>query len=394
LRLPTSDELRTKTKSLAGFRSRVVALSGPIGDAGYDLKMAYVGNGINRSFISGAVFGDDLAGREISRCNIWRAATQANIHAASTDMIVVDVPWPYDITMPDHRNVVEIPAWVRQVTRLADTWEGTIANLRKSVRDSQLRKVRKFKLTEMTTRDPVAVDRFYDKMYEPHVKRRFGGAAHVESRQHVQACVSGGTLLSILRDGEVISACVLLHEGDTVQMLFIGFSANDLREIDGASAGLYYYTLAYAFENGYKAVDFCGSRPFLNDGVLAVKRRWGAGISDDWSMENLLIQINKWSPGVESFLCDHPIITCQGDKLVGKVLVGDGELSAEFVSKVGRQYVSPGIDSLEIYGLRGIRDGAYEAANSASVPVQLFDLRDAGNPARIYCDQTVDPSAA
>ncbi|MCP5091882.1 MAG: GNAT family N-acetyltransferase, partial [Gammaproteobacteria bacterium] len=380
MRLPTSDELRTKIKSLAGFRSSVVALSGQLGDAGHELTMMYIGNGINRSFISGAVFGDDLAGREISRCNIWRAATQAELHAASTDMIVMDVPWPYDITMPDHGNIVEIPAWVRQVTRLADTWEGTIANLRKSVRDSQLRKIRKFKLTEMTTRDPVAVDRFYVEMYKPHVKRRFGGAAHVESRQHIQACVSAGTLLSIVRDGEVIGACVLLHEGDTVQMLFIGFSGNDLREIDGASAGLYYYTLAYAFQNGYKAVDFCGSRPFLNDGVLAVKRRWGAGISDDWSMENLLIQVNNWNPGVESFLSDHPMITCQGDKLVGRVLVGDGELSAEFVSKVARQYVSPGIDGLMIYGLRGIRDDAFEAANSASVPVQLFDLRDADDP--------------
>ena len=394
MRLPTSDELRTKAKSLAGFRSSVVALSGQVSDAGHDLTMLYIGNGINRSFISGAIFGDDMAGREVSRCNIWRAGKQAAIHAASADMIVVDVPWPYDITMPGRRNIVEIPAWVRQVTRLADTWEGTIANLRKSVRDSQLRKVRKFKLTEMTTRDPAAVDRFYDKMYEPHVKRRFGGAAHVESRRHVQACVSGGTLLSIVRDGEVISACVLLHAGDTVQMLFIGFSGSDLRELDGASAGLYYYTLAYAFQNGYKAVDFCGSRPFLNDGVLAVKRRWGAGIFDDWSMENLLIQINKWSPGIESFLSNHPMITCQGDKLVGKVLEGDGELSAEFVSKMVRQYVSPGIDSLKIFGLRGIRDDAFEAADSASVPVQLFDLRDAVDPAGIYCEQPADLSAA
>lgn len=356
--------------------------------------MMYIGNGINRSFISGAVFGDDLAGPEIGRCNIWRAGTQADIHASSADMIVVDVPWPYDITLPNGRNIIEIPAWVRQVTRLADTWEGTIANLRKSVRDSQLRKVRKFKLTEITTRDPVAVDRFYDKMYKPHVERRFGGAAHVESRQHVQACVSHGTLLSILRDGEVISACVLLHEGDTVQMLFIGFSANDLRAIDGASAGLYYYTLAYAFQNGYKAVDFCGSRPFLNDGVLAVKRRWGAGISDDWSMENLLIQINNWSPGVESFLRDHPMITCQGDKLVGKLLVGEIEISAALVNKVTRQYVNPGIDGLEIYGLRGVLDDAFAAANSAGVPVQLFDLRDADDPVGIYCGSVLGPSRA
>mgnify|MGYP001545141523 FL=1 len=369
-------------------------MSGRVGDAGHELTMMYIGNGINRSFISRAVFGGDVPGREISRCNIWRAGTQAEIYSASADMIVVDVPWPYDITMPDCRNIIEIPAWVRQVTRLADSWEGTIASLRKSVRDSQLRKIRKFKLTEATTRDPAAVDSFYDNMYKPHVERRFGGAAHVESRQHVQACVSAGTLLSVLRDGEVISACVLLHEGDTLQMLFVGFSAKDLRQIDGASAGLYYYALAYAFQNGYKRVDFCGSRPFLNDGVLAVKRRWGAGVFDDWSMENLLIQINKWNPGVEAFLRDHPVITCQGEKLVGKVLFGDGELTAEFVNKVTRQYVSPGIDSLNICAAQGIRDDAVQAAQAASIPVQLSALGDAGDPARIYCSPAAGPSGA
>lgn len=354
--------------------------------------MMYIGNGTNLPFISGAVFGDDSAGREIDRCNIWRAGKQAEIHAASTDMIVVDVPWPYDVTMPDRGNIIEIPAWVRQVTRLADTWEGTIAGLRKSVRDSQLRKIRKFKLTETTTRDAAAVDRFYDDMYEPHVKRRFGGAAHVESRQHIQACVSGGTLLNIVRDGEVIGACVLVDEGDTVQMLFIGFSANDLREIDGASAGLYYFTLAYAFHNGYRLVDFCGSRPFLNDGVLAVKRRWGAGIFDDWSMENLLIQLNSWSPAVESFLGDHPIITCQGDKLVGKVLIADGGLTADVVSKVIRQFASPGIDGLQIYGLRGLQDNAFAAAESATIPVELTDLGNSSDLARSYCDEAASVS--
>lgn len=394
MRLPISDELRTKTRSLLGFRSSVVELSGQVGDTGYDFTMMYIGNGINRSFISGAVFGDDLGGPAISRCNIWGAGRQAEIYSASSDMVVVDIPWPYDVTMPGRRNLIEIPAWVRQVTRLADTWEETIGNLRKSVRDSQLRKVRKFKLTESTTRDPATVDRFYDQMYKPHVKRRYGGAAHIESRQHVQACVSAGTLLSILRDGEVISACVLVHEGDTVQMLFIGFSANDLREIDGASAGLYYYTLAYAFQNGYKAVDFCGSRPFLNDGVLAVKRRWGAGIFDDWSMENLLIQINQWSPGVESFLSNHPMITCQGDLLVGKVLLAEGEITAEFVTRMTRQYASPGIDRLKIYGLQGIRDDAFDAANSTDVPVQLFDLRDADDPAGIFCAPLAGQSGA
>lgn len=380
------EDLPVLTKSLIAFRSRVLMLSGPVARSDQELTLLYIGNGNNLSFVSHAVFGRDIEQREIGRCNIWRAGAQAKAHADGTDMTVVDVPWPYDISMPNDERIVEVPAWLRQQTTLGDTWENTIAGLRKSVRDSQLRKIRKYKLTHASTDDPVDVDRFYDTMYVPHVERRFGGAATVESRKHVQNCVAGGTLLNVLRDGEVISASVLLDDGDTLRMLFNGFPARDLREIDGASAGLYYYTLAYALENGYKHVDFCGSRPFLNDGVLAVKRRWGAGLIDDFSLENLLLQLNRWSPGVRSFLSDHPLITCEDDGLVGKVLVAEGELTADRVKKTARQFISPGVDGLKIFGLQGIADDAIEAARSAAVPVEVLDLRDSSDPARIYCD--------
>jgi len=379
------DDLWDMIQSLAAFRSRVVRLSGPEHHSQQDLTVVYVGNGKNLAFVSRSIFGDQAVETEIGKCNIWGAAAQADIHASNADMIVVDVPWPYDITMPCDERVIEIPAWVRQETQLMDTWTGVIKGLRKSVRDSQLRKIRKFDLTQTTTQDPIEVDRFYDTMYEPHLRRRFGVDATFASRQLVQKCVSAGTLLKILRDGEVIGACVLLDLGETLQLLFVGFSAKDLREIDGASAGIYYYSLEYAFQNGYKNVDFCGSRPFLNDGVLAVKRRWGAGVFHDWSLEHLLIQLNELSPGVESFLSNHPVITCQGDRLIGKVLISDRVLTADVANKLSHRFVSAGIDGLNIYSLRGIQSDAYDVVKSGSVPVQLIDLCDSGDPLRSYC---------
>lgn len=375
-----------KARSLAAFRARIVELSGQVAGSEHAIAVRYIGNGTNLSFVSRTIFGGHATEREIGRCNIWRAGSWASAAGSEVDIVVVDVPWPYDIAMPHDQYVIEIPAWLRQQAQLADTWKGVIAGLRKSVRDSQLRKIRKFKLSFATTNDPLEVDRFYGTMYVPHTLRRFGESASVESREDVQRCVAGGTLLSVIRDGETISACVLLDKEDVLQLLFIGFSARDLREIDGASAGLYYFTLSYAFENGFRYVDFSGSRPFLNDGVLAVKRRWGAGVFDDWSLENLLIQPNRFSPGVEAFLSSHPLITCHGDELIGKVLVRDGPVTAELVRKLSRQYISPGIDGLNIYGLQGIRDDASDALPSDSARVRLVDLRDSGDRVAGFCE--------
>lgn len=384
------DDLRTKVKSLAKFRASVIAFSGTVQDSSKPLTMLYIGYGTNLEFLSHAAFDENPVVQKMGRCNIWRAGVAVEEYSEGTDMVVVDIPWPYDISMPRDDRIVEVPAWIRQEIQLADSFDNTIASLRKSVRDSQLRKIRKFKLTHATTHDAADIDHFYDAMYVPHVQRRFGLHADIESRRVVHRCVAAGALLNILRDDEVIGACVLLPKDDTLRMLLIGFPKENLRQVDGASAALYFYTLKYAHEKGFRSVDYCGSRPFLNDGVLDVKRRWGAGLFDDWSMQHVLIQINEWSPGAQSFLGSCPIISCEGDKLIGRVLASEDELTEAYVKKTVHRFVSPGIDGLNIYSTREPSNTAIQVADSASLPVRLIALTSSDDPAAVYCRENRD----
>lgn len=347
--------------------------------------MTYIGNGTNLPFALRTVFDEYGVAEEWGTCNIWRAGAMVARRAADADMTIVDVPWPWDVDLQDDSQVIEVPAWVRQEISLADSWDGVIASLGKNVRDGQLRKIRKFGLTSVTTKEAAEADTFYDTMYVPHTRRRFGLAADIVSRDDVQACVTHGALLKILRGEEVIAACALNDTGEKLELCFIGFSEADLRKIDGASAAIYYFTLQYAFENGYRKVDYYGSRPVLNDGVFATKRRWGAAVYDDWSLEHLLFRLNSFSTGVRSFLRTNPLLTCHGDQLIARVLTDQVPLTAEEVKKTIRQFVSPGLGGLNVYATSGIERDAQDEAQNCSLPVRLFDLQDCDDPLKRYC---------
>jgi hypothetical protein len=379
-------DLADKTRSLLAFRAQAVVYSGIVRNSPHRLTLMYVGNGTNLPFVLQALFAAHRTTGNVGACNIWQAAAVAEARATDVDITVFDVPWPYEVNfLPQHR-VIEMPSWVRQEVDLGSTWEDVLKVLHRSARGEQMRKIRKNCLTAVTTTDPAVVLSFYDTMYVLHTRRRFGPAATVDSRAGVLKSVNGGALLQIRKEEVVIAASILYKAGDTLRSLYTGFASTDLRKLDGATAAIYYHSLRYAFENGFRTLDYCGSRPLLNDGVFETKRRWGAAVYDDWSLESLLFRLERLTPGVETFLCNTPLLTRHDGKLIGKLMTGEAPLSAAGVRSAIRRCVSGGMDGLSIYALRGAHDDAAGGAAGSPIPVAIHDLRSSGDPLRAYCD--------
>jgi hypothetical protein len=379
-------ELADKAKSLLAFRAQAVIYSGIVRSSSHGLTLLYVGNRTNLPFILQALFAEHRKTGEAGACNIWQAAALADAHAADVDCAVFDVPWPYEVNfMPEHR-VIEMPSWVRQGVDLASTWDEVLKGLHRSARGEQMRKIRRNGLTAVTTTDSAAILSFYETMYVPHTRRRFGPAASIDSRADVLKSARNGALLQIRREDEVIAASVLHKVGNTLKSLYTGFASPDLRTLDGATAALHYHSLLYAFENGFRSLDYGGSRPLLNDGVYETKRRWGAAVYDDWSLESLLFRLERFTPGVEAFLCDAPLLTRQDGKLIGKLMIREAPLSAAGLRVAIQRCVSRGMDGLSVHALHGAHDDAARAAADSPIPVAIHDLRSSGDPLRTYCD--------
>ncbi|MBE0699483.1 MAG: hypothetical protein IH586_21380 [Anaerolineaceae bacterium] len=61
----------------------------------------------------------------------------------------------------------------------------------------------------------------------------------------------------------------------------------------GANSALYYYSLQWFHQNGFKIYDAGNCRPFVTDGLYEYKRRWGLSpVRDLWSPREWLF----WLP--------------------------------------------------------------------------------------------------
>ena len=376
-------------RSFASLRAGVSVYSGTARGTPNRVSLLYVGNGTNREFVLRQVF--DLYRREHSgrNCNIWAAGQAIETYAKDVDFSIVDVPWPYEIRYADEGRILEIPAWIRQARRIDGDWDSIVAGFHRNVRGTQLRKIRQRGLTYRTTSDPAQVDSFYDRFYRPYLAQRFGAAASIAPRAMVRAAARSGTLLQVLREDSIVAAAVLRGRAATLQMSFVGFPTADLRRLEGASAAMYFYTLAFAHENEYRSVDFVGSRPVLSDGVLRTKRGWGAAVYDDWAMETLLLQFNRDNPAVQNFLYTTPLIVRHGDMLVGKVLAPPEELTEEGLRSIQRRFTNPGLDRLVVYATKGFSRPAVAYPEWVPRDVSIVDLRGRRDIVAAYCDDAL-----
>ena len=131
------------------------------------------------------------------------------------------------------------------------------------------------------TRDPADLQHFYESMYLPFLRKRHEHPTILELdflRTHFLE--KDGDLLFIKKDDRIIAGGLCNLEGDTYSLATLGM-LDEANAIDGVNAALYYYGIMMAYKRGATFVDFGISRPFLSDGVVMYKRKWGGTIHRD-----------------------------------------------------------------------------------------------------------------
>ena len=197
-----------------------------------------------------------------------------------------------------------------------------------------MRKIRKNGLIYDTTTDPQELERFYWNMYVPYAQQEFGGKAIYMSYVEFRAGLKNPELLRVHKDGQVVAGMIILHhENDRPQWWILGMQNGD-RELmkQGAMAALYLYGIEHLTERGYSRALLGGARPFLVDGVLQYKRKWGARLlaGDDGDPHWLTVTVVESTKGVRDFLEACPLIGEDEHGLVGQVFFdgadfGEGE---------------------------------------------------------------------
>jgi hypothetical protein len=378
-----TDKWGDRKDSLLDYKAEALLITGKEKHHHYEIRTLYIGALSNCDFILNKVYDlYDVVKKENS--NIWGIRSHLRILGQLADLIVMDIPWPYQFLLP-RNQFIESPAWVCQRTAISLEWSEVERKFSKEARTEDFRKIRKYGLSYETTTDPKDIETFYDQMYCPYLTNRFGDLASIEPRWKIRHFAQKGKLLQIKRDGHVIAAAVLYEWKKCMHFLWTGTREEPGTPLGrGAFSALYYYSMLHAFESSCDSIDFEGTRPFLNDGIFLFKRKWGSYVCDGWSLDTFLFQPKNFGPAVISFFANNPLVIRGENGLAGKILFHNEGKACTPVDLEGlvKRYGGSGLKHLGVASTSGYDPDAWEYARSSPQNMHLVDLSKLEKPAQ------------
>ncbi len=186
------------------------------------------------------------------------------------------------------------------------------------INSKNLRRV--YKYDSEISNDLDSLKFFYDNMYVPYIKRRYGDSAHVETFDNIEKILKNGELILIKLNEEYASAQLCEIDGDTYFLRKNGVLDESFVE-EGALTATYYFGILRAKERDAKFVDFGLSRPFLSDGSLRHKSLWGTRICNDKYAKRVIYLKN---------IFEQPFVYIEDEKLKAVVFSKDDKFIKEY----------------------------------------------------------------
>lgn len=367
-------------------RADALLIEGDERVSGEPMTVFYFGSYDNYAYMMGRLFRDF----EVVECHknvlALKVNSWANRYCAQASLLFLDVELLY-CKLVNRKHYVQMPPMVNLKLRLYEQWDQVLQQFRKNTRRVDLRKVRKYELGYRISNDEQDYRDFYQCMYKPYLTRRFQGEVVLEPEWKVLRQCRKGELIHIRRGDQTVAAAVLHRLDGRLASLWVGVPENLPEDLyRGAFAGLYYFTIQYAYEQGCAVVDFLGSKPLLNDGSFQFKRRWGVYIEENpapWG--DMLLRPVQFTPAVKSVFVHNPCIARERKTLVGKALLGDGDTSKASVQRLYEQLYCEGLGQLRIYSLEGFEADALTWATERGECVRLVDLSGEANSPEAFC---------
>jgi hypothetical protein len=311
--------VRLCMKALAmPFREKLfcIELSGREFHVSEKLVVVYIGDKSNYEYILSTLFSGEPGFCRERKCAWWSVNRVFKRARKQADLVVGDIDFPLDLFVRKTGALV-LPRWLKQKVRIADEWEHVLANLRRKTRREALRSIRKHHLTARVIRDARSDRSFYHQLYQPYIHRRYGSQATVvDEGPFLRECATG-RLVQVIQDDRVLGAVLVHIAGKQLTLAWVGIDqCVEGDKLNGVTDALDLYSLMYAYTQGCDAMDMGGSRPFINDGVLRYKTKWGAAVSLGLIPKgSFYFAPQRMSAAMESFLLHNPMIIRDGRRL-------------------------------------------------------------------------------
>jgi len=372
--------------SIRRLHADVLVMRGEEKHSNHSLSSLYVGHYDNFAFMNNLLYKNFVVDERPTKVPVVSVGKSLERYRDKVDLFILDLEFLF-CNWYRNADFLSVPQWVRQKFIIPNTWNGVLEKFRKNTKKTDLRKIRKYKFSYRLSRNERDFNVFYESLYVPYLRRRFGDEVIIEPKWKVLRQCRKGELMQIVRSGEVVCAGLLHKSGDRLAYVWVGVPGDiDEDMFQGAFSALYYFSILYGYNSGCREIDFLGSRPLLNDGVFRYKRKWGTFVErSPIPRGDILLNPIRLTEGVKSFFAHNYLVSRNGDAMCANVFYVkeelDGDVLAGFVSEHG----TPGIEEMRVYCFKGFTHEAGSWAGAQKPRIRLIDVsRIESTEARVF----------
>jgi hypothetical protein len=315
---------------------------------GGSLTVTYTGLGYAEPMLKSLLFTQAPAEKEIGRVPVWQPEELVN--APAGDITIVESSKHLIRKLPQ-QNAFVLPFRVQFVVDIRGEWEEVEGHFRPNVR-RHIRKARGYDCYqyEISHREQ-DLKMFYHTMYLPTVQERHGDLAAILPEREADQLLRYGWLFLLKRDGVIVCGSLgYAHQG-VVEFKEMGVLNGDLQLFkQGVVEAMNYLRIRWAHQEGYAAISFGDSWPYLS-GIFQAKRKWGSVVSiHPYEHKQIWIRIQRVTPAVAEFLEHNPcVIINEKERLQGLIVIDDlKKVAPETEATWHKLYATPGLSGLVV----------------------------------------------
>ena len=342
------EKIRVAITRMGLYRPVLWIYEGKETGSGLNLKIAIAARAPIRALIISIAFQGEPLTKRRRRCWQWRLQTCALSEGA--ELLVIDSSATSVTASKALSTAFLIPTWINGVIDFQDAFQRF---KKSSYIKRELQRHRSKNLEYEIISDPTELlENFYHKMYLPFCINRHGSKANAGSLKQLLNDSPNKEFACVKKDGELLAGHILHFQNGGVRGRQLGTKDGraDLLKL-GVVSKLYYHNILNLAERGYSEIHFGGSRPFLSDGVLQNKIKWGLHLDYDENENRpfMLLPLGE-SAAVDNFLQNNPFLTIEGDKIIGHIFLQENIATQEEDSELLiNKYWMPGMERLDIH---------------------------------------------
>lgn len=357
------------------LRQEITLYEGMVHGSDHELRLIHIGNAARgKAFVQGLFGGHIPRRRRLGIRFSWFPPRAIPPAWLPCDVLLVEAN---RLNAGHFRKAgfFTVPEWVEFGRRVVADPALRYLDAAKSLK-SDLNKIRSSRFTVDITRDRRDFNAFYETMYLPHARQRFGPSAIIKGKRILEKDFRSGFLLLLKDGGQAVAGALVREEDDVITETTLGVlsGADDVLRT-GVSGAIDYHLLDWAAAHRKRVMKVGHTRPFPYDGVYRNKRKWLMAISPDPDgVMDMAVQIRRFDSAMTAVLRQWPFVF-QTTKGLALLCGYDGSAQAgkKEIKRLVQHYAVEGLHDVIVVSTAGYRKEAMPFTRENHLPtVHLF----------------------